>query len=442
MTMKIFILVLCIVNLTYAARFGNRGADGRDGSNGRSGRSSESITIYADQSLGQSFNLNGEPGENGSNAFSGSNASSCHFQKRAQNMYGARGGDGGRGGNAGAGGHGGDATIFYQKLSDLKSIRILARGARAGRAGYGAREGIGCRCRVNRWQIKKCRTNDEGERVCTTNTYRCYAGARGDQGRDGISKSAGSDGHLTIIKGDSIIRQQNKNDSLSLNMNNQKEILLTENIWLRKNGALGLLAPGSAVQNTYTQYSHRVEKFIHFNWISDQDIREFKDHQFNFSLKQGKVSAGPDKGIVGIYKLKQDNENAYLSVKELFKIKDLQNFVTIDRGGIGSKINVTVQNNFHAKDKVKTSYYVKVASKKTVGRTTVIRYEGLVPSELVTVDNDGRATISIGELPFSYKYKKKKRKLRITIIGINNYRGQEFKKEMDFYYKVGYSGSW
>jgi len=198
-------------------------------------------------------------------------------------MEGADGGDGGSGGNGGRGGDGGDATIYYTDAAQLKKILIFATGGRGGEASWGGRGGEPCRCTETRWVVPRCRevVDQAGnkQRICDQqDTYVCRDGDRGRDGAPGTHGSEGSLGYVTLIKSKTPLQSENTHMQVSLSQfgaNRVADAVLTENLFTRISGMLSLLASGSRVSDTFTEFFRRAFENVRVVWDSKKPASSY-----------------------------------------------------------------------------------------------------------------------------------------------------------------------
>ncbi len=277
------ILVFSIHSM--AGSFGTDGSDGQNGVNGTSGRSGQDITIRA--GAAQDIDLSGSRGDDAISAgHDGSDAWGCFQDRPTNNLVGASGGDGGDGGSGGSGGSGGDVTVYYKNIEDLKKLRIVSLGAPGGRGLEGGRGGRPCYCSATDWYHETCSdvTKPDGTVVteCDKDYYYCSNGDYGRDGSRGSEGSHGSNGYLTIIKSETALLPDVTYAKECLNKITSRKIVLEKDIFARRSGAGMLLAAGSRLSDTYSEYTHRNIVTAKVEWRAPQAMESFGCSQVAF----------------------------------------------------------------------------------------------------------------------------------------------------------------
>lgn len=277
----------------------------------------------------QSFHLVGRDGNDGRQGFDGRDGRDgydayCRDPKgRPQNGGdGEDGQDGYSGGNGENGQDGGDSIISFEDLNALKLISINARG---GQGGYGARGGFGGRGGRGGWG--------------------CNGGWRGRDGRDGYPGRVGNDGSegsrgkIYIKQGFETLPPSVTQISITIRDFFSKTLTLRKNFWLEKSGAVALLAPGSVVANTYSEYqsTSTITASGVLNWNekpSETVLNQVISVEFNAPFAEPTIEFGSDKIIVFFSREQQGSHFTY-KIDSIYNSDDFFHFKAGIRGEIG-----------------------------------------------------------------------------------------------------------
>jgi hypothetical protein len=379
------------------------GYDGRDGSSGRtgySGQSGQQILVQAG-SVAQSFRLDGAPGSDGQSGQDADDASSCYQPNRPRNdLQGANGGDGGSSGDGGDGGSGGHAEIYYNSALELKNIFISAMGAPGGRAGNNAgRAGRPCYCQEGTWEHVDC--HDEKDRdgkivqICNRERYSCYDGRMGREGGYGRDGSNGSIGSITIIKSATPLLNDILNDSASVAEALARNLHVAKNDFQYKSGALSLLAPGSRVNDTYSEFVGRQEHLVQVQWQAQRKVDEFAQSRVDVNLINSQAMVSFSQEMWAVVDQSEANGTQLVKVLDVAKADEMKN-ISFDVSGKGRAAILTIKDNAPLQ-----GHFVDQISLKAWHDNRVfsddIYFEGQVPSQLIQRQGN-QIIIQIGQL--------------------------------------------
>lgn len=328
----LFFLCLAIANQAgaWTNNFGNEGREGLQGQNGLSGRSGQNVLIQANQPGPQSFYLSGEDGTDAGPGQDGDSAYNCQQPPFVDNdLEGADGGDGGAGGSGGSGGDGGDATIYYTDLAQLKRILISSRGGQGGQGAWGGRGGAPCSCAVPSWVIPRCHevATPEGKKRTVCEDYDRYTCVAGDRGRDGAPGRPGSEGSLgfvTLIKSKTPLLPEALSLQVSLRQFASKKSidgLLSENLFVRQSGLLSLLAPGSQVSDSYSEFVRRAEEKVRLVWDSKKLATSYAG-TISVSINEGEVSFNVTSDEVLLTEERLENGVHTLYIRDAYNLSE------------------------------------------------------------------------------------------------------------------------
>lgn len=440
---KLFFALCVTLGMTQAFGFGYSGSDGSNGSDGSDGRNGQDIVTVADGSE-QNYIINGTNGTDGGDASAGSSASSCYHDTGRSNEYGASGGDGGRGGDGGDGGRGGDVTIFYKDINQLKNIFIEAIGGYGANGGYGASGGYGCRCSTYSWSHESCSTSQqctttescsrsrdcdsEGNcrmvRTCTPSTscrdvtscsdtyYSCSDGSDGSSGRDGYNGSNGRLGKVKIIKDITELPAEFISTTMTFEEAIKVDMEFAKQIWESKTGMKALLAAGSVVNDTYSEYSHLATRKFRFIWGAKRSMDEFKKAKVKLSF-DGKTVSFKLPGDLFIRKeVKELDGVTQVTVTKIFKKDELEKLKIEKTTGHSKRLQITVDDAAAVSTEVETKVHLQFVHRKML-RWFVV-YDQEVPADKIQIV-DNKIVINVGELGIPRKFIKRKKRVRYTL---------------------------
>ena len=412
---------------------------------GQNGQSGESKAIFFPKPERINLDLSGSDGVAGYSPKSHYNRENevdhlYHSVHGAGNQVGkqAKGAAGLDGGNGGNGGDGGSLTVYYQDLSDLKNISVIAKPGLGAKGGVGGAGKSGERCAV---QHPKKDEDKEKKSSCTD-------GDRGADGRNGSRGRDGSIGQLFLIKG----QQQLAGDvpkmdgPLSLFLNTPQSLSL--NRWDDKPGALGLLALGSVIHPVYHEYRDRLEKTATVTWNAKADIAEYKGQPTQLILQNnGAIDVGfADSQLWTVIQQSEapvkpsnkpsDKPTTIVAINSIIHQRE----VTQLTPGITDKrdraFTLNVIDTAGKSDLLETQFSVRVRSIGSNGRwggysNSTTHYEGAVPANLVTRDYN-RFVLNLGGLPVDADVFKTGAELEIEITATRSLGPRSTQKTIDW----------
>ncbi|HEY9795534.1 MAG TPA: hypothetical protein V6D30_07825 [Leptolyngbyaceae cyanobacterium] len=421
-----------------ASDFGHNGRDGFNGQAGRKGRDGESQTIFADGSP-VNLDLSGKDGEDGEDGRDGSDAN-CGSQPRDVNrdLRAPDGGGGGNGGNGGNGGDGGSLSVYYTNLADLKKISVRTAGGRGGRSGRRAYGGEGCRCQERRWERQTCTgTPGSPDYRCTTRKFDCEDGKDGTDGTDGRDGSDGQLGSLTLINRSEPLAPDKPTATVSMPELKDRVFALSKNKWETHNGAASLLAPGSMIADQYREFIERIESSFQLVWNAERSLSDFNGQDVTISLeddKQVKVSFPEDVWVDGTTS-QQNGVTQFVASAVILKSEATQ-LKRSDFSGNGPDLNFVLIDAARKSNLVSTQFRIKYSSTRSGDRFDRdydyrTRYEGNIPAELVSRDNN-RFTLNLGKLPIESQFLRPGVAIKIDLVATRSFAGNSTEQKIQW----------
>lgn len=421
-----------------AEDFGRDGRDGSSGQSGRRGRDGQSQTVFAN---GSPTNLE-MSGEDGSDAYDGDEGDDarCGRQPRDvdRNLNAPNGGKGGNGGNGGDGGNGGSLTVYYSNPADLKQILVRAAGGRGGQAGRGSRGGRGCNCQDRSWERQTCKgTPGSPDYSCTTRRFSCSDGRDGTDGRDGSYGRDGSLGSLTLIQRSEALPPDNPTAQVAMTALPDRVFALSKNIFQTRNGAGSLLAPGSVIADQYREFVDRVETSFQVVWNAKRSLTDFSGETVTISLeddKQVKVAFPEEVWVDGTLS-QQGGTSQFVATNVILK-KEATQLKRADFSGSSSNLSFAVIDAAGKSDLISTQFRIKYKTSSSNDRFRGdyeyrTRYEGNIPAELVTRNNN-RFVVNIGKLPIESRYLSSGLPVEIELVATRSFAGRSAEQKIEW----------
>ncbi|WP_414569668.1 collagen-like protein [Nostoc sp. CCY 9925] len=382
----------------------NYGTDGRTGTSGRSGRdgsSGQNQNIFVNGSP-VNLELSGTDGEDGEDGERGYRPN-CRNQPDnvSHDIDAPDGGSGGDGGKGGDGGNGGSITVYYTNLADLRNIFVRATGGEGGRGGRGASGTTGCKCRRRKWEVQTCEgTPGTPNYKCTNKVYRCSDGNDGRDGSDGSDGRDGSFGTLSIVNSKEPLADDNPTVKLAISELTNKPFKLSKNKWNVRQGAVSLLAPGSAIADNYREFEQRLEEAFQIVWQERQPITSFANEAVTVNLtdsKQVEVTFPEDLWVDG--NSKSEANLTTFTVNHAIPKKDVTRLAVAEFADAGQNLNLKIVDLAAKSDAINTQFRVKFRAKDSSYGFSDYKteYEGDIPDEFVTRDYN-RFTLALGKL--------------------------------------------
>ncbi|MFW6359143.1 MAG: collagen-like protein [Chroococcales cyanobacterium] len=421
-----------------AREFGSDGYDGVDGRKGRSGRNGENRTLFVNDSPIR-VDISGGDGEAGEDGREGQDAR-CYNQPRdvEYDLVAPDGGDGGNGGDGGDGGNGGILTLYYTNPNDLRNVFVNAEGGEGGRPGRGAYGGDGCRCRYPRWEEKTCTGDpDSPEYECYTERFYCEDGEDGRDGRSGREGREGSSGRLVLIQQGETLQSDSPSTTLAIATLADQSTILSRNVWRTRRGATSLLASGSVISDSYREFVERLEVPVQLVWMANRPMTEFANERVTINLgddRNVRFSFSNNAWIEG--ETVQEGETTQFIVSDAILESEVKQ---LTRGGIsgqGSNLSINLVDFGRLSDQVSTRFRVKYRSRGGTlrfrqGYDYKTRYEGEIPPELVSYDNN-QFTIQLGRLPIDPDYLRSGIGIDLEVVAIRSFGGNSTEQRISW----------
>lgn len=378
--------------------FGWDGTDGWDGAAGRSGNSGPSVDIFANGQP-QSFALSGQDGMPGQSGSRGDDAWGCTQRRSNYDERGADGGDGGDGGSGGDGGNGGQAHIYFGDIGHLKNIRIDAVPGRGSVGGQGAWGGRGCYCTWRFWSETQCRDVKQPDgsvrRECWTNHYRCEDGRDGRMGLRGRDGRSGELGFVTLYPRTTPVERDATQATLDVSLLDGAQIVLQKNIFSQQPGALGLLAPGSQVQDRYRLWTKLDLQSASVAWRATRKASDFKGKSAQFTYTKSGVQLALPSDILASVRAQSSGNQTSLTIDAVTTRAEAEG-VSFSFEGTGTDVQVRVLDQASEPQVLKDTYNLKLYRDR-LGSDELV-WEGTLTSEFLS--HDGKNTVLlIGRLP-------------------------------------------
>ncbi len=389
-------------------REGNQkdGDNGRSGRNGAPGRNGDDRTISA-TGTPVNLDLSGRDGGDGGDGERGERPPYCLRQSSNEkhDLNAPAGGHGGSGGHGGDGGRGGNLTVYYNNLSDLRQIFVRSTGGEGGRGGNGGRGGRGCNCTHDSWTVETCKgTPGSADYSCKKKTYRCRDGADGPDGSDGAQGQTGARGQLSLIKGNTPLLADQPVVELPLSRFQAGGVNLSLNKWITRQGATGLLAPGSVLADEYREFVERIEGSFQLVWNDKAALAGFSDQMVTASLRdrgQVQLTFPDDLWVDGT--LSQAGDRTLYTVSTAIRKQDVTRLSVADFTQAGKNLQLSLVDLGGRADLLTTEFRLKYRAREysitdRFAQNYETHYNGVIPTTAVTRDHN-RYLLNLGQLP-------------------------------------------
>ena len=385
--------------------YGRQGGPGRDGRPGRDGTPGADHTATANGTPNQ-FSLPGQdgaPGEAGENG----RRPRCDSQPRqvAYDLQAPSGGNGGHGGRGGDGGQGGNLTLYYDNPDALGLITVVAPGGRGGRGGSGGAGASGCRCRWRSWTLQTCTgTPGHGDHRCQTNRYVCRDGRPGRHGSPGRDGRDGEAGQLRLVNQTTPLSADTPSQTLPLQHLVNQPLRLSRNLWTPRSGANTLLAAGSQVQDTYEDYTGRVEGTLVIDWQAPRPVGSFAAEPVTATIDaDGRVEATFPEAVWIDANVQRQADELRLAITQAVREQDVTRMAWGGLHGSGSDLRAVVLDLAGESAQLQTQFQVTLRTTDGNPRDShrlhyTTAYDDVVPAAAVTVTGN-RFEIDLGQLP-------------------------------------------
>ncbi|NJL48938.1 MAG: collagen-like protein, partial [Leptolyngbyaceae cyanobacterium SM2_5_2] len=275
-------------------------------------------------------------------------------------------------------------------------------GGRGGRGGVGA---LGCRCRVSSWEVQTCTgTPGQADYRCQTSRYVCqdgYDGATGNVGQDG---QPGRDGQLRLVNQLEPLQPENLVQTVPLPRLTAEPLWLSRNLWAPSAGANALLAPGSRVNDSYWEYTGRVEGAIRLDWQAARPLPSLAAASMTAAIQEdGGLSATFSDDIWAEYTTQRHGQAMTVIVTNAVRSQDATRLAWGGLQSNGPALKAIVLDLAGESAYLDTQFRVTLKTSTDDPRddrrpryTTV--YEGTLTANQVTLASN-RFELALGQLP-------------------------------------------
>ncbi len=255
---------------------------------------------------------------------------------------------------------------------------------------------------------------------CEEERYICRDGEDGRYGHNGRDGQTGQPGQLWLINQADPLAPETPTQIQTLETFFERPVQLSRNLWRKQSGALSLLATGSIVADVYQEYVGRVEGQAQIVWEASRSPTAFLD-----TSTTAEILATSDvqfKFPESVWITGQLNQVDGITTYVVTGAVRSENATRLAQGnfeGRGTDFTVAVLDLAAESDYLNTEFEV-------VYRTTdsdphddrrlryTTRYEGDIPRDLVTRDNN-RFVLLLGELPIESRYFRPGTRVQMTI---------------------------
>jgi hypothetical protein len=212
---------------------------------------------------------------------------------------------------------------------------------------------------------------------------------------------------------------------------------LSKNIFQTRNGAASLLAPGSVIADGYREFVDRVETSFQVVWNAKRSLTDFSGETVTISLeddKQVKVSFPEEVWVDGTLS-QQGGTSQFVATNVILK-KEATQLKRADFSGSGSNLSFAVIDAAGKSDLISTQFRIKYKTSSSNDRFRGdyeyrTRYEGNIPAELVTRNNN-RFVVNIGKLPIESRYLSSGLPVEIELIATRSFAGRSAEQKIEW----------
>lgn len=418
------------VQASHTRSTGSDGRDGRDGQPGRAGRAGRDQVIRASD-VPASVDLRGGDGGDGADGERASRPRCDRYHNKPEHdLEAADGGDGGNGGAGGAGGAGGNLTVYYESLTQLRSIYVNAAGGEGGRGGRGAAGTRGCYCDEHHWSVVTCTDGN-----CTTENYSCTDGEDGDYGYNGAEGEAGALGRVRVIKQSEPLAADNPEFNQAIASFAGTPVALSRNLWEAQTGAAtGIFAIGSIVDDTYERYSGRVEQQFQLVWAAARSQQSLPPSS-TLAVRinpQGTLEINPTEDLWIDAATTTEGALTTYRVNGAVLASEATQLSLGRHSGQGDQLNLNILDLAGTSGLIETRFFIRYKTNEDDRRPRyVTRYEAELPSNLIE-QNFNRFSLAVGQLPISAQYLARGTEARVELVISRSYAGNTAEQTLDW----------
>lgn len=439
--------------------YGSYGEDGTDGQDG-------ATKIIFPEDLPTRLDLSGSNGSDGSSGAAGRSAS-CSSSSDHENTedlrplpssqpYRFSGSDGSRGGDGGDGGDGGSLLVFYRSLEDLSQVFVVSNGGQGGDGGRGGAGGRGCHYCPPDLQVPevdlpdlteteipnlnqvKAKGDHPPQTAFKDGALSCVTKPSGTSGSPGHDGKDGEMGRLYLAEHGTGLTPDQPAQSVQLSSFEQNQALsLSRNLWDARQGALALLAPGSAIADEYYEYSGRLERDYVLVWDAPQPATDFPNGSVKLTLTQtGEIELVSPEDVWLASQMSVQAGVNQLTIEQVVKREEASQLAWGNFSGHQSNLSLSLIDRARKSDILATQFQLtyRVAPDQQTDRPMrrtayVTRYDGPIPPELVERDHQ-RFTLSLGDLPIDAQYLRAGLNVEIELTAIRSLGGRSAEQKI------------
>jgi hypothetical protein len=263
---------------------------------------------------------------------------------------------------------------------------------------------------VSSWDVQTCTgTPGQADYRCHTNRYVCRNGHDGMTGRFGQDGQPGRDGQLWLVNQLEPLQPENPAQTVSLQTLTTQSLPLSRNLWATRTGANALLAPGSRVNDSYREYTGRVEGSITLNWQAPRSLAPFAATPITAAIQEdGRLAATFSDDIWAEYTTQRQGNQMTITVAQAVRRQDATRLAW---GGLQNNdpaLNAIVLDLAGESAYLDTQFRITLKTTPDDPRnnrrpryTTV--YEGVLSPDQMTLDSN-RFELALGQLPIENRF--------------------------------------
>ncbi|MBE9157206.1 hypothetical protein IQ265_10265 [Nodosilinea sp. LEGE 06152] len=181
-------------------------------------------------------------------------------------------------------------------------------------------------------------------------------------------------------------------------------VQLSRNLWAERSGANALLAPGSRVNDTYKEYTGRVEGTVSLDWQAPRPLGAFAGGDVRTEIQpDGSLAATFPDTLWADYTTRREGDQMVITVTNAVRASDVTRLALGTVQGSGASLTAAVLDLASESEYLTTQFRLTLRTTRDDPRDNrrpryITVYDDVVPAELVSLTGN-RFELSLGQLP-------------------------------------------
>jgi hypothetical protein len=235
-------------------------------------------------------------------------------------------------------------------------------------------------------------------------------------------------GKLTLINLDRPLTPDQPGLTVAMQELKDRGAILSKNQWETRKGAVALFAPGSVIEDEYLALQTRIEKSFLLIWNAPQAFSTFAKERLTLGLdRENKIQVIVPEPVWLQSSTQQKGNVTELIVYNAILESEVTRLKSQGIAGSGTDLALFILDNAGQSSLIATEFKIKYRVSRSGSESGTFssgdyttRFEGTVPPELVTFD-DNQFTIAVGQLAIAPEFLKPGTAIEIELTALRSF---------------------